>query len=71
MYAEMVIVRGKVRLVSPRLRNSVQESGVRWNSLRVEDRGHWFTGLNMPGLHEETGRVLGAEYRLAGRSVSL
>lgn len=71
MQPEMVMVRGKVRLVSPRLleRTSVFDASG-WHAVNVEGRGKWFTDVNLPSLHEETVRVLGPEYRLAGRRIS-
>jgi cytosine/adenosine deaminase-related metal-dependent hydrolase len=72
LHPEMVIVRGNVRLVSPRLRDVVKDLGdSRWNPISVEGKGHWFTDVNVPALHEETARVLGTEYLLAGRRISL
>jgi cytosine/adenosine deaminase-related metal-dependent hydrolase len=65
MRPEMVIVRGKVRLVSPRF---VDADG--WHAVNVEGRGSWFTDVNLPSLHGETVRALGPEYRLAGRRIS-
>ncbi|MBZ5636611.1 MAG: amidohydrolase family protein [Acidobacteriia bacterium] len=71
MRPEMMIVRGKVRLVSPRLRDrvSVFDDG-KWTPISVEGKGTWFTDVDVPALHEETVRVIGPEYRLAGRRVS-
>jgi cytosine/adenosine deaminase-related metal-dependent hydrolase len=71
LHPEMVIVRGTVRLVSPRLRGAVKDlDDSRWNSISVEGKGHWFTDVNVRALHSETVSVLGTGYRLAGRSVS-
>ena len=72
MRPEMVMVRGKVRLVSPRLRDKVTVfDDSEWNPISVEGKGTWFTDVNMPAIHEKTVRALGSEYRLAGRRVSL
>lgn len=69
---EMVIVHGNVRLVSPRLRDAVQDSDdSRWTFLSVEGKGDWYTDVNLPALHQETVRALGTEYRLAGRRILL
>ena len=65
MRPEMVMVRGKIRLVSPRFLDTKE-----WHAINVEGRGNWFTDVNLPALHEETVRALGPEYRLAGRRVS-
>ena len=72
MCPEMVMVRGKVRLVSPRLRCRVSAlDGRDWNPINVEGKGSWFTDVNMPAIDEKTVRALGPEYRLAGRRISL
>src|SRR5665213_755424 len=72
MHPEMVMVRGKVRLFSPRLRDKVTDCDDRvWNTINVEGKGTWFTDVNMPAIDEKTVRALGCEYRLAGRRVSL
>jgi len=70
MQPEMVMVRGKVRLVSPRVldRTSTLEAE-EWHPVNLEGRGKWFTDVKLASLHEETARVLGPEYRLAGRRV--
>ena len=65
MRPEMVMVRGKVRLASPRFLNASD-----WHAINIEGRGNWFTDVNLPSLHEETVCALGPEYRLAGRRVS-
>ena len=65
MRPEIVMVRGKVRLVSPRFVNTRE-----WHAINVERRGNWFTDVNLPFLHAETVLALGPEYRLAGRRVS-
>jgi cytosine/adenosine deaminase-related metal-dependent hydrolase len=65
MRPEMVMVRGKVRLVSPRLVDAGD-----WHAVSVEGRGNWFTDVNLPALDEETVCALGPEYRLAGRRIS-
>jgi hypothetical protein len=65
MRAEMVMVGGKVRLVSPRFVDSGE-----WHPVKVEGHGNWFTDVNLPSLHEETVRALGPDYRLAGRRIS-
>jgi cytosine/adenosine deaminase-related metal-dependent hydrolase len=65
MRPEMVMVRGKVRLVSPRFVDADD-----WHAVNVEERGKWFTDVDLPSLHEEAVRALGPEYRLAGRRIS-
>jgi cytosine/adenosine deaminase-related metal-dependent hydrolase len=72
MRVEMVLVRGRVRLVSPRLldRASAFCTGS-WHSIDVEGRGKWFTSVDLPSLHQETVQALGPAYRLAGKRVLL
>jgi cytosine/adenosine deaminase-related metal-dependent hydrolase len=72
MRLEMVLVRGKVRLISPCLldRASTFCTGA-WHSIGVEGRGEWVTDVDLPSLHEETVQALGLAYRLAGRRVLL
>jgi cytosine/adenosine deaminase-related metal-dependent hydrolase len=65
MRPEMVMVGGKVRLVSKRFVDKGD-----WHAIKLEGRGNWFTDVNLPALHEETVRALGPEYRLAGRRIS-
>jgi cytosine/adenosine deaminase-related metal-dependent hydrolase len=69
---EMVIVRGKIRLVSPRLREAISDlDDNRWNPISVQGKGHWYTNVDVPALDKETVSVLGTGYRLAGRRISL
>jgi cytosine/adenosine deaminase-related metal-dependent hydrolase len=65
MQPELVLVRGKVRLASPRFVDSGE-----WHPVNVEGRGNWFTDVHIPSLDKETVRALGPEYRLAGRRIS-
>ena len=72
MRPEMVVVRGNIRLVSPRLREAISHvDGSVINPVSVEGRGDWFTNVQMSDPHEEAARLLGPEYRLAGRRVWL
>jgi cytosine/adenosine deaminase-related metal-dependent hydrolase len=69
---EMVIVRGKIRLVSPRLREAISDlDDNRWNPISVQGKSHWYTNVDVPALDEKTVSVLGTGYRLAGRRISL
>jgi len=71
MTPEFVMVGGAIRLIAPRL---LRRIGCRHvhprHSVTLEDRGRWFTDVDIPALHDETVRALGTEYRLAGRRVS-
>ncbi len=77
MTPEMVIVGGVIRLISPPLRERVnldhpiKPHRSASHSVALEGRGRWFTSVDVPALHQETLRVLGPEYRLAGKRVSL
>jgi cytosine/adenosine deaminase-related metal-dependent hydrolase len=72
MRPEMVIVRGKARLISTRLLDrSSALSTAGWHSIGLEGRGSWLTDVNLPSLHQETIGALGPEYRLAGKRVLL
>jgi len=68
MTPHLVIVSGRIRLIAPNLLDRVNHSGL-LHSLRLEGRGHWLTDVDLPSLHRETERALGAEYRLAGKRV--
>jgi hypothetical protein len=72
MRPEMVLVRGTLRLVSPRLLALASTfPGGTWHSIDVEGRGKWFTNVDVPSLHGETVQALGPTYRLAGRRILL
>ena len=64
---ELVSVRGRIRLASPDLR---PQAPTALYPLRVGD-SEWFTDVNLPELHRRTANVLGPEYRLAGKQVSV
>ena len=55
MRPEMVIVGGKVRLISPHLFPRARAACAgEWNAVYLEGRGRWFTDVNVPALHEES-----------------
>ena len=70
MVPDLVMVGGAIRLVSPGLREraSAAAPALR-HSIVLEDRGCWFTDVDVPSLHAETVAALGPDYRLAGRRV--
>jgi cytosine/adenosine deaminase-related metal-dependent hydrolase len=71
MTPELVMVAGAIRLITPRLLRRLGCGHVRpRHSVTLEDRGRWFTDIDIPSLHEETVGALGTDYRLAGRRVS-
>lgn len=70
MTPQLVIVGGKIRLIAPRLLDRTSHVNCPPpHSIRLEGRGHWFTDVDLPSLHNETECALGPEYRLAGKRV--
>jgi cytosine/adenosine deaminase-related metal-dependent hydrolase len=68
---ELVMVGGAIRLIAPRLLGCLSRRHCRpHRSVTLEGRGRWLTYVDVPALHAETVRALGADYRLAGRRVS-
>jgi cytosine/adenosine deaminase-related metal-dependent hydrolase len=67
---EMVMSSGKIRLISAGLVSRVRAVAPRsLQPLGIENRGRWFTDIDVASLHEETASVLGASYLLAGKRV--
>jgi hypothetical protein len=69
---DLVMIGGRIRLISRSLvsRNShLRLSGLR--NISLEGRGAWLVDADVPSLHEIAAGVLGPEFRLAGRRVSL
>lgn len=72
LHPELVLVGGKVHLVSADFaERSPRWSPVSQHGIAVGNAGRWFTDINLPQLHQETARSLGANYRLAGRRVTV
>ncbi len=65
---EMVIVRGKIRLVSDRLKKLAQ---THWQAIHVEDRGRFWVDADLSTLYRETASRLGDKFKLAGRRVRI
>ena len=65
---ELVIVRGRMQLVSKRLAPRVPTNG--FHPIAVEGRGEWLTPFDVPALLRSAQSVLGPEIRLAGKRVS-
>jgi cytosine/adenosine deaminase-related metal-dependent hydrolase len=60
---EMVMVRGRVMLMSDRF----QPTG--FNPIHVEGRGRWLIRANVPRLHAAASEAIGSEIRLAGKRI--
>ncbi len=70
MAPQLVIVSGRIRLIEPQLLDRISRIDCPPpQSIRLEGRGHWLTDVDLPSLHKETERALGAEYRLAGKRI--
>jgi cytosine/adenosine deaminase-related metal-dependent hydrolase len=70
MEPEMVMVGGRIRLITPRLLDRITETELgRLHAVTLEGRGSWLTDVDVTSLHEETEATLGAGYRLAGRRI--
>jgi cytosine/adenosine deaminase-related metal-dependent hydrolase len=69
---DLVIVRGVIRLITPHLLKRLgRRRNSAWHSVTLDGCSRWFTDVDAGALHRETVRALGAEYRLAGKQVSL
>ncbi len=66
---EMVIVNGRIKLISPALADRVGKPCDRFSPLTVEGRGTVLVDADVSGLYRRAARMLG-EVRLAGRSVA-
>lgn len=67
---ELVIVAGRVHLVSEALCSSFEARATRgFHSISLEGRGTWRTPFDIPGLLERARAALGPEIRLAGKLV--
>jgi len=67
---EMVVLAGRIRLISKRLLERVSPSVTAgWHSMHLEGRGEWLTPLDVPKLLQQARAALGPEIRVAGRSI--
>ena len=67
---EMVVLGGRIHLISKRLLERLSPSlTAGWHSIRLEGRGEWLTPLDVPTLLQQARAALGAEIRIAGRSI--
>jgi adenine deaminase len=69
---EMVMVRGRVMLMSDRFanRSRIPRSGV-FHSIHVEGRGSFLIRADLPNLHEGAAAAIGPDLRLAGKRICL
>ena len=67
-HLEMVIVRGKIRLVSDRLKRFAPST---FESIAVEGRGRVWIGAPVADLYRAATSVLGKEWKLAGKRVRI
>jgi hypothetical protein len=67
---EMVVLGGRIQLISKRLLERLPPSvAAGWYSIRLEGRGEWLTPLDVPTLLQQARAALGAEIRVAGRTI--
>ncbi len=66
---EMVMVRGRVMLISARfaIRSGVALNG--FEALQIKGRGSWMIRADIPGLYRAAADAIGPEVRLGGRRV--
>jgi cytosine/adenosine deaminase-related metal-dependent hydrolase len=65
---EMVMVRGRIRLVSDRLKRFAKPS---FEAITVEGRGRVWIDTSVAKLHRATAAVLGSDWKLAGRRLRI
>jgi hypothetical protein len=65
----MVVLRGKVKLISPALAKRLDGPWERFHRLEVEGLSPVLVDADVPALHRSAAAVLG-EMRLAGRRIS-
>jgi hypothetical protein len=72
LHPELVMVRGRVMLVSDRLAAHWPSPRFRGlNPIHIEGRGSWLIRADVPRLHAAASMALGPEVRLAGKRVCL
>ena len=64
---DLVIVRGKVKLISAELAHRGKQAGLQ--RLHVEGRGELLIDIDIAQLRRSTERALGSDLRLAGRRI--
>jgi adenine deaminase len=67
---ELVILRGKIKLVSRRLADRLpRQCKTSLETIFVEERGEYLVDARIRELHTATTQILGKDFRLAGRMV--
>jgi cytosine/adenosine deaminase-related metal-dependent hydrolase len=70
MHPELVVVEGKIKLVSERLAARIPSPLKRGlEPIRVEGRGDYLVKAKVSQLHAATSKILGSSFKLAGRAV--
>jgi hypothetical protein len=71
MHPEAVFVGGQIKLISLPLAMRLPQPVIRnLQPLRIEGRGQWLIDCDVPMLMEAGNRVLGEQFRLAGKAVA-
>jgi cytosine/adenosine deaminase-related metal-dependent hydrolase len=71
MHPEAVFLGGRIKLISPQLARRVPSS-LKQNLqlLQIEGRGEWLIGCDVSMLFDACSRVIGSNFRLAGKAVA-
>jgi hypothetical protein len=71
MRPELVVVGGRVKLLSQRLANRLPPGWKRGlNPIHVEGRGDYLVKANVSQLYATAREILGPDFKLAGRAVT-
>ena len=68
--AELVLVGGRIMLMSQRFARGAKDAAQGMHSLEVEERGRYMLRANIPELWSAAATVLGGQVRLAGKRIS-
>jgi hypothetical protein len=68
LHPELVIVAGRVHLISQQLAMRLKAADFHW--IHLEGRGSWLTPFDAPAFLRSAQKVLGPDIRLAGRRVT-
>jgi hypothetical protein len=63
------MVAGRIKLASARLLDRVPGAQFT-HEIALEDRGRWYTSVDVPSLFRRTAATLGPEFKLAGKRVT-